>query len=39
MIDLSENLSIAQVAFFLGVIAFVVVWKFFIKLPPNSTEE
>lgn len=27
MIDLSQNIAIAQIAFALGVIAFMVVWK------------
>lgn len=28
MIDISQNIAVAQIAFALGIIAFVIVWKF-----------
>lgn len=36
MIDLNKELTLAQIAFALMIMASAVVWRFFIKLPPKS---
>lgn len=38
MIDLTDYLIRAQIAFALLLIAFVVVWRFFVRLPVKKTK-